>query len=318
MTENEARSHASKEAKMQRSRAVWVLAAALMAAPALVASSHAQAPENQKPPPPGGLGGPSNVRGHVLTVEFEVLAPDLEAPRSDAAEFEALMQRLKAEAKVSSRFYFSGAISRQEILSTDFILPEGTLVLHEAGKRYYAIADPKAKTFVPMDSESLLNALEGGAGIETSQYDVTVRHTTDKKDIAGFPCRKSVVTVAYVSSIPFENERVFVQGKNDIEVWHTPDIPSSAALDHLFFKFQRDKTQTVEKELRAEVGFPMDMKLVVTQGAGTKKGPTLQPGSFRMRVTEAREDKALDPELFKIPPKGFKRVDKSPFATPGS
>ena len=303
---------------MRRSPAVWALAATVMAAPAHVASSHAQAPESQKPPRPGVLGGSPTIAGHVLVVEFEALVPDLEAPQTSAPEAEALMQRLKAEAKVSSRFHVSGPISRQEILSTDFILPAGTLVLHEAGKRYYAIADPKVKTFIPMDSESLLNALEGGAGIENSQYEATVRHTTEKKEIAGYACRKSIVTVAYVSSIPFENERVFVQRKNDIEVWHTTDIPSSSALDHLFFKFQRDKTGAVEKELRAEIGFPMELKLVVTQGEGTKKGPTVQPGSFHMLVTEAEEDKKLDPELFKIPPTGYKRIDKSPFFKPGT
>ena len=89
--------------------------------------------------------------------------------------------------------------------------------------------------------------------------------------------------------------------------------PRAAALDHLFFNFQRDKTRVVEKQLRAEIGFPMELKLVVTQGAGTKKGPTVQPGSFHMLVTEARAEKRLDPDLFKIPPPGFKRVDKNPF-----
>ena len=155
-------------------------------------------------------------------------------------------------------------------------------------------------------------------GSRTTSTRRRVRHTTEKKAIAGYPCRKSVVTVAYVSSIPFENERVFVQRKNDIELWHTTDIPSSAALDHLFFKFQRDKTGAVEKELRAEIGFPMELTLVVTQGEGTKKGPTVQPGSLHMLVTEAKEDKKLDPELFKIPPTGYQRIDKSPFFEPGT
>jgi len=39
------------------------------------------------------------------------------------------------------------------VLSTDFVLPAGTLVMHKAGDRYYVIADPKEKTYLVMDGK---------------------------------------------------------------------------------------------------------------------------------------------------------------------
>jgi len=161
---------------------------------------------------------PKAVAGYVVTFEIKALAPEMKTPAKGAPEAEALIGRLRNQTQVASRVHLHKELSRQEILSTDFVLPAGTLVLHRAGDKFYVIADPKAKTYLIMDSEGLLNALEGGAGIVNSQYDAKVTHTGEQKTIAGYPCRKSLVTVTYVSSIPFENDRVLVQQKNDIEV----------------------------------------------------------------------------------------------------
>src|SRR5688500_9412695 len=137
---------------------------------------------------------------------------------------------------LESRVHLSHDLSRLEILSPDFVLPTGTIVMHKAGEKAYLIADPKAKTYHVMDSAGLLSALEGGAGIVNSAYDAKVTHTDEKKQIAGLNTRKSIVTVSYASTIPLENDRVLVQQKNDIEIWHTSALVSSAAMDHFFFK----------------------------------------------------------------------------------
>jgi hypothetical protein len=163
-----------------------------------------------------------------------------------------------------------------------------------------------------MDSATLLNALAGGAGIEDSAYQVKVEHVAEKKTIAGMECRKSIVTLTYVSSIPLENDRVLVQEKNDIVVWHTSALVSSAAMDHLFFKFQRDKTGAVQKALASELGFPMEVTLTVTSIGKGPKGAAVQPGSFHMLVTEAKSEK-MDPAVFTLPPIGYKKVDRNPF-----
>jgi hypothetical protein len=294
---------------MSRSRLAWVtVAAALALAPTL----GAQETTPPKPELPAGLGGgPEMVTAHRLLVRIEALAPDLSAPEGTAAEARALVDRLKTEAVVESRFTFAGDVSIQEILSGDFLLPAGTEIMHKAGNRYFAILDPAKKTFVPMDAADLLAALEGGAGIENSQFDAKVQHTREKKDIAGISCRKSIVTIKYVSAVPIENEKVFVQKKNDIEVWHTPDLPSAAAQDHLFFKFQSDKTGVVKKVLQTEIGFPMEVRLVATQ-VGAKKGETLEPGSFHWVVTEAKVGK-MEKALFQIPPEGYSKLAKNPY-----
>ena len=133
--------------------------------------------------------------------------------------------------------------------------------MHKAGDKFYVIADPKAQTYVVMDSQALLEALEGSGGVVNTQYEARVQHTDQKKIIAGVSCRRSVVVVTYVSSIPLENDRVSVQQKNEIEVWHTSELVSSAALDHFFFKFQQDKTGVVQKTVSSEIGFPMEVNM---------------------------------------------------------
>ena len=164
-----------------------------------------------------------------------------------------------------------------------------------------------------MDAETLLTALEGGAGILNSQYSARVLHTDDRKTIAGLTARKSVVTVHYVTSMPLENDRILVQQKNDIEVWHTSGLSSAAAMDHFFFKFQRDKTGEVRRTMAQDIGFPLEVKMVVTQeGTGPKAG-TVQPGSLHATVTELKKEPKLDSTLFRIPPAGYRRVDRLPF-----
>lgn len=273
-----------------------------------LAATQAPTPAPARPQP----GKPPEIQAYAVTVEIEATAPQLKTPETGTPEAEALVGRLKTPSKLQSRFFLTPDVSRQEILSTDFPLPAGTIVLHKAGDKLYAIVDDKTKTYAVMDSAAILNLLEGGAGVENSQYEVKVQHTPDKKKIAGYDCRKSVVTVTYVSSIPLENDRVMVQQKNDVTVWHTSQLVSSAAMDHLFFKFQRDKTGAAQKILAAELGFPMEVSFTVTAAGSGKKAATPQPGSFHMVVTEAKGQK-MDPAAFRIPPAGYQRIEKNPF-----
>ncbi len=271
------------------------------------------------PPPKIPTPPPVLVEGYIVTAEIRALAPELKTSAKAPGEAEALASRLRQQAQLVSRFTLAQDLSRQEIVSTDFILPAGTLILHKAGDRFYAIADPKAQTYLVMDAEGLLTALEGGAGIVNTRYEAKVLHTAEKKTVAGYLCKKSIVTVTYASTIPFENTTVLVQQKNDIEVWHTSNLVSAAALDHFFFKFQRDKTGTVQKTLAEEIGFPMEVNLVVTQGEGTgKKAAAAQPGSFHFVVTDVKVDKKLNGELFRIPPAGYRRIEKNPYFKDGA
>lgn len=255
---------------------------------------------------------PKPVQAYSVTMEIEATAPQMKASAQAAPEAQAVMGMLKGVTKLTSRFLLTLDTSRQEILSTDFPLPAGSLIFHKAGEQLYAIADPRTKTYAVMNSAKLLNALEGGAGIENNQYQVKVQHTPEKKTIAGFACRKSVATVTYVSSIPLENDRVLVQQKNDIVIWHTSQLVSTAGMDHLFFKFQRDKTGECRRVLAAEIGFPLEVSFTVTGPAGARAA-TPQAGSFHMLVTEAKTVK-VDPDTFHIPPVGYTKVDRNPFA----
>ena len=297
-----------------------VLAVAVSAS--LAASVSAQTSMTPRSPRPEASGSPSPapppaVAGYVVTVEIRATAPQMETPASAAPEVRALGSHLKGTSSLTSRIWLAQDLSRQEVVSTDFVLPAGTLVMHKAGDRYYVIADPKEKTYLVMDAEALLDVLEGGAGVVNSQYEARVQNTDEHKVIAGVPCRKSIVTVTYVSTIPLENDHVAVQQRNDIEVWHTSLLVSSAATDHFFFKYQRDRTGQVQKAVASEIGFPMEVNLVVTQGTGRKSGP-LAPGSLHMVVTEVRKDSRLDSELFRIPPAGYRRIEKSPYFAAGA
>jgi len=280
----------------------------LIALAAAVMPGHAAA---QAPRPSGTPTPPPTVAGYVATVEIHALAPELKAGAAGAAETRALVAETRSGTHLQARVYLAEDLSRVEILSPDFILPAGTFLQHQAGERFYSVADPQAKTYFVMNSGTLLDALEGAAGIVNSKYEAGVQATQEKKTIAGFPCRKSIVTVTYASSVPFENDRILVKGKNDIEVWHTDELVSRAALDHLFFKFQRDKTGEVQKQIAPQIGFPMEVRFVVTHGEGARQA-AVQPGSFEMKVTELKKEKDLDSELFRIPPKGYKETGKSP------
>jgi hypothetical protein len=263
--------------------------------------------------PPAPATPPPTVAGYVVAMEVTALAPELKSSTRTAPEAQVLMGALKNVSSLKSTVHLSQDLSRMEILSTDFVLPAGTVVMHKAGEQFYVIADPKAMTYHVMDSAGLLSALEGGAGILNSQYAASVQHTEERKVIAGLNCRKSLVTVTYASAIPLENDRILVQQKNDIEVWHTASLVSSAAMDHLFFKFQRDKTGVVQKTVAAEIGFPMEVKFVITQAGSGKRAQDVQPGSFHMVVTDVKQDKKLDSALFFIPPPKYRRLERSPY-----
>jgi hypothetical protein len=255
---------------------------------------------------------PELIEGYVVTADIEALAPEMKAPSKAAPEAQAVMGSLKTTAKLSSRFTLAQDLSRQEILSTDFLLPAGSVVMHKAGDRFYVIADPKQKTYVVMDAADLLTGLEGGAGIVNTQYQAKVVHTSERRDIAGYPCKKSILTVTYVSAIPFENDRILVQQQNDIEIWHTAHLVSSAAMDHFFFKFQQDKTGLCKKTVSEEIGFPMEIRFVVTQQGG-KKADQVQPGSFHYLVSEVKQEKKLDAGIFTLPPPGYKKLERNPY-----
>ena len=283
----------------------WLVMAAL-AAPA--AAQIATPPPSGILPPPKP---PASVEGYVVTADIKALAPELKSSKKAAPEAQALVQDLKGLTHLVSRFSLSKDFSHQEVLNTDFLLPQGTVILHKGGDRFYVIADPKQKTYVVMESGAVLKALEGGAGILNSGYQAKVAHTQDWKDVAGLRCRKSIVTVAYASSIPFENERVMVQQTNDLEVWHTADAVSNVALDHLFFKFQQDKTGTVKRVVEQDIGFPAEIKFVVSQASAKTTGP--QAGSFHSVVTEFRKERKLDGSLFQIPPAGYRQLERNPY-----
>lgn len=287
----------------------------VVAATAFAASAAAQAPAAS--PRTGSLGGavetPPDVAGYIATVTIEALARDLRPTGATSPEAQAMLGTLKTPTSLVSRFYLAQELSRQEIISTDFVLPAGTIVLHRAGDKAYVVADPTTKTYAIMDAEALLTALEGGAGIVDSQYSAKVVHTDEKKEISGFPTRKSIVTVSYVTSMPLENDRILVQQKNDIEIWHTSGFSSAAAMDHFFFKFQRDKTGEVRRKVAQEIGFPLDVRMVVTQDGKGPRAGTAQPGSLRAIVTDLKKEPKLESALFRIPPAGYRRVDRLPF-----
>jgi hypothetical protein len=251
------------------------------------------------------------VDGYVAMLDVDTSVSGLKEGGSSGPEAQALLGRLRASAHLQTKIYMAQDLSRQEVVSTDFVLPAGTVILHEAGAKFYVIADPKAQTYVVLDAEGVLKALEGGAGIVNSEYLAKVTHTAEKKVIGGATCRKSNVHVTYASSIPFENDKVLVQQTNDIEIWHTPQYASKALLDHFFFKFQRDKTGGVQKLMSAEIGFPMELSMTIPAPAERKgAGPA---GALHMVVSDVREDKKLPAELFQMPPAGYKKVERSPF-----
>lgn len=255
---------------------------------------------------------PPTTDGYVGILEIDGSVPVLGGRPQSLPEAQALLGRLKDNAHLKTRIYLSRVLSRQEVMSTDFVLPAGTVLLHEAGAKFYVIANPKDKTYIVMDAQVLLSALEGGVGINNSEYQATIQHTSIKKQIAGFTCRKSVLTVKYASAIPFENDKVYVQQANDIEIWHTFDLVSAALVDQFFFKFERDRTRTVQKLVSTDVGFPMEMTMVVASpDKAHNAGAPL--GTVHTAISELRKERALDSELFRIPPAGYRRLDRNPY-----
>jgi hypothetical protein len=260
---------------------------------------------------PGSTGTPPPfVPGYVGQLDIEASLPALKDGASGPPEAQALLGRLKDKARLSTTAYLTTNLSRLEVLSTDFVLPAGTVVLHEGGSRYHVIADPKEKTYVVMDVEGILSALEGGIGIANSQYRAKVQHTAEKRPIGAYTCRKSHLVVNYASAIPFENDTVYIQQTNEIEVWHTPDLVSSALVDHFFFKFERDKTQAVQKAVAQELGFPMEMTMTIAPQGGRKAE---NAGTLSVRVSGLKQEKKLASDLFRIPPPGFRKLERNPY-----
>lgn len=303
-----------------------VMALVAVASVFVAVAASAQTSHAPRSPRPGASGSPAaapaspvpiTVPGYVVTIEIRATAPGMMPSASAAPEAQLLASRLKGTSTLRSRVWLAQDLSRQEILSTDSVLPPGTLVMHKAGDRAYVIADPLERSYLVMDSQALLEALEGSGGVVNTQYEARVEHTGERKVIAGLPCRKSVVVVSYISSIPLENDRVSVQQKSDVTVWHTSALVSSAALGHLFFKFQQDRTGAVQKAVSSEIGFPMAVDFVVTQGAG-RKNAVPAPGSLHMEVTEVRREPRLEAELFRIPPAGYRRTDKNAYFATGA
>ncbi len=98
---------------------------------------------------------PAEVAGYIATVAGRGDGARPEAHRGTTApEAQAMVGALKAPTSVVSRFYLAQDLSRQEIVSTDFVLPAGTVLLHRAGDRAYVVADPGTKTYAVMDARS--------------------------------------------------------------------------------------------------------------------------------------------------------------------
>lgn len=272
----------------------------------------APTPRKRKPLPSGLTGGPPRVEADIVTVDIEATTTEAR-PEAASGSGEAawLIERLRNAVKLSSRFTLSDEVSIQEVLSTDFLLPEGSKVYHKRGEATFLLADPAAKTYYPMGTASLMAALEGGAGIVNSQYDARVEHSDEKQKLVGLECRRSTVRVSYASAVPLENDTVYVQRRVEMTVWHTHEIPSSAFVEHVFFQYQSDAAQRVKNTLLSELGFPMQLDFVLTREGA--KGRKEEPGSFRLKVREAQVQVALDPELFKLPPAGFRRLDRNPY-----
>ena len=62
-----------------------------------------------------------------------------------------------------------------------------------------------------------------------------------------------------------------------------------------------------------DIGFPLEVKMVVTQAGTGPRAGTIQPGSLHATVTELEKETKLDSTLFRIPPAGYRRVDRLPF-----
>jgi hypothetical protein len=86
---------------------------------------------------------------------------------------------------------------------------------------------------------------------------------------------------------------------------------SAVAMDHLFFKFQQDKVGAVRRVIEQDLGFPAEVKFVVTQAGAKTAAP--QAGSFHSVVTEFRKEKKLEGAMFQIPPADYRRLERNPY-----
>ena len=135
-------------------RTAWVALAAVATAWAAVASAQtSHTPRSPRPEAPSASGltaspgpvAPVTVPGYVATFEIRATAPGLETSPSAAPEAQVLTSRLKGVSTLVSRVWLAQDLSRQEVLSTDSVLPAGTLILHKAGDKFYVIADPRPR-----------------------------------------------------------------------------------------------------------------------------------------------------------------------------
>jgi hypothetical protein len=55
------------------------------------------------------------------------------------------------------------------------------------------------------------------------------------------------------------------------------------------------------------------MEMTMTVGSASARKNAGSGGSLRMAVRDVRRDKKLDAELFRIPPAGYKRLDRNPY-----
>ena len=294
--------------------------------PGSAVAASAQTSHTPRSPRPGASGSPAaapaspapiTVPGYVVTLEIRATAPGLTPSPSAAPEAQALASRLKGTSSLRSRVWLAQDLSRQEILSTDSVLPAGTLVMHKAGDRLYVIADPQQRTYVVMDSQALLEALEGSGGVVNTQYEARVQHTDERKVIAGLPCRKSVLVVSYISSIPLENDRVSrAAEKRRRGLAHVgPRLlrrPRSALLQVPAGPHRRRA-----EGRRVRDRLPDGGRLRRHPGRRAE-GAVPAPGSLHMEVTEVRREPRLDAELFRIPPAGYRRTDKNVYFATGA
>jgi hypothetical protein len=237
-----------------------------------------------------------------------------ELPANLAAdpETKALVDNMRSRPQLSSRVVVFGNVSRQEILSGTFVLPRGAAVLHKVGETTYTVTMPEpAKTYAVLDANTMLQAIEGGLGVDAKGFDVKIEHTAETKLVGGLKCKLSRVQVTWTSMVPFEHDRLPVPQQHDVEVWHTTELPAASAIEHIFLVYRRDATGNVIRRLAAELGFPMDVTLRTTQGKGAKARTA--PGALRLIVRDVDRDPRPDFTKLELPPPGHTKTESVPF-----
>src|SRR5215213_9518270 len=108
-----------------------------MVAAAMVLAASVALAQSPAPTPRTTLGGalepPPEVAGYIVSLKIDAIARELKPTAATAPEAQAMLGTLKAPTAIQSTFYLAQDLSRQEIVSTDFVLPAGTIILHRAG-----------------------------------------------------------------------------------------------------------------------------------------------------------------------------------------